>query len=259
MAEHVRPARPRPARPRRAGRRRRAAPPRDAGRASASSRRAARPSTRRSRPTPSWRVVMPNGCGIGGDAFWLVWDEAAGRAGGDQRLRARRPRRPMRRRCASRGLDRIPLRGPLSITTPGAVRSWGDAHARWGRLSRDAVLAPAIEQAEAGFPAWDGLIAAVEGIVAACGVGAVGPRARGDLARERPAVATRRAGPPPGARRAPCARSPTKGSTRTTTATSGSGSPRPRRRRGAVHASPTCATTARRAAAPIATPTAASA
>ena len=22
-------------------------------------------------------VVMPNGCGIGGDAFWLVWDEAA--------------------------------------------------------------------------------------------------------------------------------------------------------------------------------------
>src|SRR4051794_33979570 len=23
-------------------------------------------------------VVMPNGAGIGGDAFWLVWDEAAG-------------------------------------------------------------------------------------------------------------------------------------------------------------------------------------
>ena len=24
-------------------------------------------------------VVMPSGCGIGGDAFWLIWDAAAGR------------------------------------------------------------------------------------------------------------------------------------------------------------------------------------
>ena len=23
-------------------------------------------------------VVMPHGCGIGGDAFWLIWDEASG-------------------------------------------------------------------------------------------------------------------------------------------------------------------------------------
>ncbi len=45
---------------------------------------------------------------------------------------------------------------------PGAVRSWADAHRRWGRLSRAAILAPAIEQATAGFPAWDGLIGAVE-------------------------------------------------------------------------------------------------
>jgi gamma-glutamyltranspeptidase/glutathione hydrolase len=45
---------------------------------------------------------------------------------------------------------------------PGAVRSWGDAHRRWGRLSRERVLAEAIEQAGAGFAAWDGLVAAVE-------------------------------------------------------------------------------------------------
>ena len=45
---------------------------------------------------------------------------------------------------------------------PGAVRSWGDAHARYGRLSRDAILAPAIELARDGFPAWDGFIEAVE-------------------------------------------------------------------------------------------------
>ncbi|MBY0397669.1 MAG: gamma-glutamyltransferase family protein, partial [Thermoleophilia bacterium] len=53
-------------------------------------------------------------------------------------------------------------RGPLSVTIPGAIRSWGDAHARFGRLSRDAILAPAIELARGGFPAWDGFISAVE-------------------------------------------------------------------------------------------------
>ena len=113
-------------------------------------------------------VVMPNGCGVGGDAFWLVWDETAheqvalngsGRAPSGSDAAALR----------ARGLDRIPLRGPLGITVPGAVRSWADAHRRWGRLSRDAVLGAAIEHAAAGFPAWDGLIAAVERTAASIG------------------------------------------------------------------------------------------
>ncbi len=106
-------------------------------------------------------VVMPNGCGLGGDAFWLVWDEAAG----EQVALNGSGRAPSGASAAAlraRGLDRIPLRGPESITVPGAVRSWADAHRRWGRLSRDAVLGPAIEHAAAGFPAWDGLIRAVE-------------------------------------------------------------------------------------------------
>jgi len=110
-------------------------------------------------------VVMPNGCGLGGDAFWLVWDEAAG----EQVALNGSGRAPLATDADAlrgRGLTRLPLRGPLSITVPGAVRSWGDAHRRWGRLSWEAVLAPAIEQAEGGFPAWDGLIAAVEGLVA---------------------------------------------------------------------------------------------
>jgi len=106
-------------------------------------------------------VVMPNGCGIGGDAFWLVWDEVVGQQAalnGSGRAPAAADPAALR----ARGLDRIPLRGPLSITVPGAVRSWADAHRRWGRLSRDTVLAAAIEHAEAGFPAWNGLIEAVE-------------------------------------------------------------------------------------------------
>ena len=64
-------------------------------------------------------VVMPNGCGIGGDAFWLVWDEAAGEQvalNGSGRAPAGDRTPP---RCAGAGLDRIPLRGPLVDHRPG--------------------------------------------------------------------------------------------------------------------------------------------
>ena len=59
---------------------------------------------------------------------------------------------------------------------PGAVRSWGDAHDRFGRLHRADVLAPAIELAAAGFPAWDGFIDAVEASAAGFAA-ALGPDA----------------------------------------------------------------------------------
>ncbi|MGZ8501974.1 MAG: gamma-glutamyltransferase family protein, partial [Candidatus Limnocylindrales bacterium] len=106
-------------------------------------------------------VIDGNACGIGGDAFWLIWDAAAGRQlalNGSGRSSVRADAAALRRS----GLDRIPLRGGPAITVPGAVRSWGDAHDRYGRLHRAEVLAPAIELAAAGFPAWDGFIDAVE-------------------------------------------------------------------------------------------------
>lgn len=106
-------------------------------------------------------VVMPNGCGIGGDAFWLIWDAAERRQvalNGSGRAPAEVDATALR----SRGLTALPLRGPLSVTVPGAVRSWADAHARFGRLPLDVLLAPAIELASSGFPAWPGLIDAVE-------------------------------------------------------------------------------------------------
>ena len=113
-------------------------------------------------------VVMPNGCGIGGDAFWLVWDEAAGEQvalNGSGRAPAGIDPDALR----AAGLAWVPPRGPLPITIPGAVRSWADVHRRWGRLSRGNVLAAAIEHASAGFPAWDGLIDAVEDTDASIG------------------------------------------------------------------------------------------
>ena len=97
-------------------------------------------------------VVVPNSCGIGGDAFWLIWDAADGREhalNGSGRSPASLDGAALR----ATGLHAIPLRGGLSITVPGVVRSWGDAHARFGRLEPEALLAPAIEIASAGFPA----------------------------------------------------------------------------------------------------------
>ncbi|MES2210866.1 MAG: gamma-glutamyltransferase [Chloroflexota bacterium] len=106
-------------------------------------------------------VVMPNGCGIGGDAFWLIWD-AAGRRQLALNGSGRAPFGVDAAALRARGLDGLPLRGALSVTIPGAVRSWRDAHARFGRLAMDALLTPAIELAAGGFPAWQGFIDAVE-------------------------------------------------------------------------------------------------
>jgi gamma-glutamyltranspeptidase/glutathione hydrolase len=112
-------------------------------------------------------TVMPSSCGIGGDAFWLIWDAAARRLfalNGSGRSAAAADAAALR----ARGLREIPARGGLAITVPGAVRSWGDAHARFGRLSRAEVLAPAIALAADGYPAWDGLIDAIERMSSIC-------------------------------------------------------------------------------------------
>ncbi|HEY7131421.1 MAG TPA: gamma-glutamyltransferase [Candidatus Limnocylindrales bacterium] len=118
-------------------------------------------------------VVLPSGCGIGGDAFWLIWDELTGRQtalNGSGRAPAAADPAALR----TGGLATLPYRGPLTVTVPGAVRSWGDAHARHGRLSPSEVLAPAIQLARDGFPAYDGFITAVEGVLPAV-VEALGP------------------------------------------------------------------------------------
>src|SRR2546426_8236406 len=88
-------------------------------------------------------VVMPQGCGLGGDAFWLIWDASARRQvalNGSGRAPAAADPVALRQS----GMRRLPLRGPLTVTVPGAVRSWGDAHRRHGQISRDLILGPAI-------------------------------------------------------------------------------------------------------------------
>jgi len=107
-------------------------------------------------------VVFGEACGIGGDAFWLIWDEAAAAQvalNGSGRAPATADAAALR----AGGLAALPFRGPLTITVPGAVRSWADAHARFGRLPWADLLAPAIELAGGGFPADDHFSRAVEG------------------------------------------------------------------------------------------------
>ncbi|HET8785544.1 MAG TPA: gamma-glutamyltransferase family protein [Candidatus Limnocylindrales bacterium] len=106
-------------------------------------------------------VVAADSCGVGGDAFWLIWDAASRRQlalNGSGRSAAATDAAGL----GAAGHQRIPVKGALSITVPGAVRSWGDAHARFGRLSRDVVLAPAIELARDGFAATNTFAAEVE-------------------------------------------------------------------------------------------------
>ena len=111
-------------------------------------------------------VVMPSACGLGGDAFWLIWDAAGGPGGMGQQLAlngsGRSPSGADAATLRREGHDTMPVRGPRSVTIPGAVRSWGDAHRRFGRLPVSAVLAPAIELADRGFPAWGELIEDIE-------------------------------------------------------------------------------------------------
>ena len=129
-------------------------------------------------------VVFGEACGIGGDAFWLIWDEASASQvalNGSGRAPASADAGALR----ARGLTTLPFRGPLSITVPGAVRSWGDAHARFGRLPWADLLAPAIELAGGGFPADEHFARSVEGS-AAIFDRELGAGARGWAATYRP-------------------------------------------------------------------------
>lgn len=96
-------------------------------------------------------VVRPHMNGVGGDAFILFWDEGArevralngsGRAGA----------RATPEWFAEAGYEEVPYTGPASVSVPGAVAAWVDAHEAYGRLPFPQLLEPAIRYAREGFP-----------------------------------------------------------------------------------------------------------
>jgi len=108
-------------------------------------------------------VVYPHMTSLGGDAFWLIHDartgavrslEAAGRAAAGATLDW----------FAGRGLREIPVRGvvPATLTVPGAVDGWCEAHAAYGRLPLATDLAAAVACARDGFPVTERLARWIE-------------------------------------------------------------------------------------------------
>ena len=69
------------------------------------------------------------------------------------------PTRPLSKSSAnidffkSRGLDKIPTRGAFSVTVPGVVDGWATLLEKYGTMSLEQVLEPAIEYAENEFTA----------------------------------------------------------------------------------------------------------
>lgn len=94
-------------------------------------------------------VVEPTSCGIGGDAFAIVWDgqQLHGLNASGPAPAALDPE-TLRRR----GLTQVPTEGWEAVTVPGVVAGWAHLLRRFGRMSLLDVLQPAIEYAEQGHP-----------------------------------------------------------------------------------------------------------
>ena len=96
-------------------------------------------------------VVIPHMNGLGGDAFALWFDRAKSHVtciNGSGSA----PNKATLEHYLSLGFDAVPERGPLSISVPGVVHSWGTALENFGTISLEAALSPAIELAEYGTP-----------------------------------------------------------------------------------------------------------
>ena len=113
-------------------------------------------------------VVYPHMTSVGGDAFWLIYDaplNAVRYLGGGGRAAASASIEALR----DRGLSEIPYRGvlPGTLTVPGGVASWCEAHAAHGRVPLARSLEPAIAYARDGFPVTARLAQHIESTAAA--------------------------------------------------------------------------------------------
>lgn len=99
-------------------------------------------------------VVEPEMNGIGGDLFAIVYDAKTKKLYG-LNASGRSPYSLTLDEFKKRGLTAIPNDGPLSVSVPGCVDGWFELNKKFGKLSMQQILAPAIDYARNGFPLAD--------------------------------------------------------------------------------------------------------
>lgn len=96
--------------------------------------------------------LEPVSCGIGGDAFVMLWDTKQNKVVGFNGS-GRSPSGMGIDYVKSRAKNNhIPSYGIPSISIPGAVDTWGQLHAKYGKLKFSECLEPAIALCENGAP-----------------------------------------------------------------------------------------------------------
>ena len=96
-------------------------------------------------------LVAPMMTGPGGDMFALVYMAETGQLAGLNGS-GFSPAAANVEFFKRRNLEHIPAKGPFSVTVPGAVDGWITLLERFGTMSLEQVLEPAIQYAEQGFP-----------------------------------------------------------------------------------------------------------
>jgi gamma-glutamyltranspeptidase/glutathione hydrolase len=95
-------------------------------------------------------VTEPMMNGVGGDLFLLYWDAKTGKLYG---LNASgwAPRKLTIDSLKKKGLTSMPDAGIDSVTVPGVIDGWSQAHKKFGRMPWKELFAPAIFYAEHGY------------------------------------------------------------------------------------------------------------
>ena len=96
-------------------------------------------------------LMEPTGSGLGGDLFAIVHLAASNRILG-LNASGGAPRGLTVELLAERGIGEMPRTGIFSVTVPGVVAGWHALRERLGTLPFSDLLAPAIHDAEHGFP-----------------------------------------------------------------------------------------------------------
>jgi gamma-glutamyltranspeptidase/glutathione hydrolase len=96
-------------------------------------------------------LMEPTGSGIGGDLFAIVYEAKTGKLFG-LNASGRSPKELTLEYFKEKGLKSIPPFGPLPVSVPGCVDGWFELYKRFGKLTMEQLLSPAIGYAENGFP-----------------------------------------------------------------------------------------------------------